>query len=129
MLLPLSASALNIEYQKIATAESSRVGKLVVRYFMSFEDPCLYVQLLSPGDNWQVIKSSSICSFQGRSFSTEFAHVGFENISVSNGAINLVLRIFPLRASGEVQRSCTIAVGSGIIGPLQCGPPVSPEYD
>lgn len=104
----------------VSEVGAGRVGANVVRYIKTFNDSCLEVQVVSPDDNWKILSASSFCTFEGKSFDSDFADAGFEDISVKNDGVHLTLSITPLRPTGEERRSCNIPVEGTTIKELKC---------
>jgi hypothetical protein len=104
----------------VSEVGAGRVGANVVRYIKTFNDSCLEVQVVSPDDNWKILSASSFCTFEGKSFDSDFADAGFEDISVKNNGVHLTLSITPLRPTGEERRSCSIPVEGTTIKELKC---------
>lgn len=96
-----------------------RVGDNV-RYIKIFGSGCLNVQVISPEKKWEVLSFSSFCEFQGKSFDSDFADAGFEDISVEADGLHFVLGLTPLQPMGEQRRDCVIPVDATVIRDLSC---------
>lgn len=113
------ASAAN-DIGSVSEVGAGRVGAHVVRYVKTFNDSCLEVQVVSPDNNWKILSASNFCSFEGKSFDSDYADAGFDNISVKNDGVHLTLSTTPLRPTGEERRLCNIPVEGTTIKELKC---------
>lgn len=104
----------------VSEVGAGRVGAHVVRYVKTFNDSCLEVQVVSPDNNWKILSASNFCSFEGKSFDSDYADAGFDNISVKNDGVHLTLSTTPLRPTGEERRLCNIPVEGTTIKELKC---------
>ncbi|WP_153000088.1 MULTISPECIES: hypothetical protein [Pseudomonas syringae group] len=114
------ASAVAADLGAVSEVGVGRVGTNVVRYVKTFNNSCLEVQVVSPENNWKVLSVSNFCSFGGKSFGSDFADAGFEQISVKNDGVHLVLSLTPLTPTGEQRRVCIIPVEGATIKDLKC---------
>lgn len=104
----------------VSKVEAGRVGDNIVRYVKTFNDSCLEVQVLSPENGWKILAAKSFCSFENKKFESDFADAGFEDISVKEDGIHLILSITPLQPTGEQRRNCIIPIASTTIKNLNC---------
>jgi hypothetical protein len=126
VFLTASVSA-GVEYEKIAEANSARIGNVVARYLRSYSSPCLDVQILAPDDGWKIIAQKNFCEFNGGNFSTDFTYAGFEEVSIKQDGVHLTLSIFPLEPTVEESRKCFISIKHSSIGMLTCSAPITPS--
>lgn len=115
-----SATAATADIGAVSEVGFGRVGANVVRYVKTFSNSCLEVQVISPDSNWKVLSTSNFCTFEGKSFDSDFTDAGFEEISVKDDGVHLILSITPLRMTGEERRACTIPVEGTAIKELKC---------
>ncbi len=104
----------------VSEVGAGRVGNNVVRYIKTFGSACLNVQVISPEKKWEVLSFSSFCEFEGKSFDSDFADAGFEEVSVEADGLHLVLSLTPLQPTGEQRRHCVIPVDATVIRDLSC---------
>lgn len=109
-----------IDYSKISEAKSSRINDIVVRYIRMYGEPCIKIQTVNPGEGWKVTSTEHICSINGKSFWTDFADVGFENVYFSKKGVHLTLSTTPLEPVGEQKRECLIPIKDGSINTMTC---------
>ncbi|MGE1155487.1 hypothetical protein [Pseudomonas sp. ICMP 460] len=108
------------ELGAVSQVGTGRIGDNVVRYVKTFNDSCLVVQVLSAENNWAVLSTSNVCSFEGKKFDFDFSDVGFDDISVKEDGIHFILSLTPLRPIGEQRRNCVIPIASASIKKLSC---------
>ncbi|QEI04409.1 hypothetical protein FXN63_00075 [Pigmentiphaga aceris] len=126
LLLAGNATASSMNLGAAYEVGSGRIGKSLVRYVKSFDTACLGIQVISPDQRWKVLSSSNICTFQGKSFDTEFSYAGFKDISVKPDGVHLTLNLMALRPSKEEYWSCVIPVKGTEIGDLSCADAPNP---
>lgn len=97
-----------------------RVGDNVARYIKTFNDSCLEVQVISPDKNWEVLSFANFCKFEGKKFGSDFADAGFEDITVQEDGIHMILSVTPLQPTGEQRRHCVVPVVGALIKELSC---------
>lgn len=114
------ASSDTVNYSFASEVNSGRVGGVLVRYVKTFENECLEVEVVSVKPSPKVLQRMNLCSFEGKSFSTGFAHAGFQNIIFAKDGIYLDLSVTPLDPIGEEIRKCFIPVLDGRLNALQC---------
>jgi hypothetical protein len=114
------ASGEVVDYLSVSEVNSARVGGVLVRYVKTFENECLDVEVISIKSKLKVLQRINFCSFEGRSFSTGFAHAGFQNINFDESGVHLELSITPLEPVGEQIRKCFIPVIDGKLSSLEC---------
>lgn len=124
MLYSINSAAASVAYEKVAVANSARVGKVVIRYLQFFSSPCLDVQILAPDQNWEIVSTKSFCDFKGQKLFTDFSYAGFEEISIVKDGVHLTLSMFPLKPIGEERRECTVPIEHQVIGDLICTEPM-----
>ena len=99
---------------------SGRIGNHVVRHVKRFGTTCLEVQVISPDNAWKVLSTKRFCTFQGKSFDTDFSHAGFEDISIQKDGLHLTLDIIPLRPTKDEKWACVIPVEGIVIKEMTC---------
>lgn len=104
----------------VSKVGTGRVGDNVVRYVKTFNDSCLEVQVLSPEKDWKILSASNFCSFEGKKFDSGFADASFEDVSVKDDGVHLILSLTPLQSTGEQWRSCVIPIAIAAIKELSC---------
>ena len=114
------ARAGSLNYSAVAEANSARIDNVLVRYLKIFEDPCLYIETVSLDGNWGATSRANVCDLEGRTFSSGFTYVGFQNISFEVDGIHLTLSTTPLEPTEKEKRKCFIPIASGQIGRLHC---------
>ena len=114
------AAAETLDIGAVSEVGSGRVGANVVRYVKTFKNSCLEVQVVSPDRNWEILSVSDFCTFEGKSFDSDFADAGFEGVSVKKDGVHLTLSVTPLRPTGEERRECSILVDGTSIKELKC---------
>lgn len=119
-LLAMKANGEPIDYSKTSEAKSARFDKVVVRYFRQYGEVCANVQTLDPGKNWQIISTIHICSFEDKSFETEFADIQFQNIYFAEDGLHLTLSTTPLEPIGEQIKNCIVPIKDGSIDQMTC---------
>jgi len=107
-LAPLLAPAEELDYQRTAQLNSFRVGTLVYRYVRLYEDPCLYIEALSPADRWKVFSSKKICAYEGKDFYKGYASAEFRNFNVQAGTAKYDLKLITLPPVEEKNLKCLI---------------------
>jgi hypothetical protein len=128
-LLSIAPAFAGVEYSKVAEANSARIGQVVVRYIRLYASPCLEVEVLAPEENWKVVTQKSFCDLGGLNFTTDFSYAGFEDISVKQTGIHVILSTFPLPSTEEERRECTISIEQRSVGDLVCAKPMRNEFN
>lgn len=113
------AHAEETNYAGASEIMSGRVGASLVRYVKTFESECLIIEVLKRKD-WTLLSGRYFCTFEGKSFSTDFTDIEFQNITFEKDGVHSRLSITPLRSAVEEIRSCIIPVGNDHIGDLRC---------
>lgn len=120
LFLATGANGEEIDYSKISEAKSSRINDIIVRYVRLYGEPCISIQTVNPGGGWKVISTKNICSVDGKSFWTDFADAGFEDVSFSKKGVHLTLSTTPLEPIGEQKRECFVPIKDGSINAMTC---------
>lgn len=107
-------------YQRVAEANSLRIGGYVFRYMRLYSDPCLYIQRLAPESNWVVVQEEAYCDYQGKNFSSGFAYAGFDGFSFASERLSMNLSLTTLPPVRELYLHCYVELKDGLIGPLSC---------
>jgi hypothetical protein len=114
------SSADELNYANASEINSGRAGGVLARYIKTFKSDCLAVEIISIQKELKILESKNICSFEGKSFSTDFAYAGFQDITFEKEGVRLVLSITPLVPTGEELRKCLIPIANGEMSSLQC---------
>lgn len=114
-----------VDMNKVSRSGAKRYQDVVARYLYSFDNPCLTVQILAPDGGWRVLSLMRFCSFDGKSFQSDYADAGFEAPVFADDGLHLTLSTTELRAPGEKRRACVIPIKNEQIKALKCGEPES----
>jgi hypothetical protein len=99
-------------------ADTAIVSGKLVRYYQSFGNPCIKVQILKPGGKGSVTNSIDFCSISGKSFNTDFADTTLEKGEFSDNELLLTLRLMPLTQEKDITEVCKFKVeGDTLSGP------------
>lgn len=120
IFLPILSRADGIDYQRAAKINSVRLAKVVYRYIHLYEDPCLYVEALSPPDNWRVIYAKKICSYEGKDFYNGYASADFSDVSIQEGAIKFNIKLITLPPVEEKVLKCLFEFKDGMLEEPRC---------
>lgn len=115
-----SATGAALDYSTLDSADSQRVGEMVIRYMTSLDSPCLYIEILDPRSPWKVVQQKEICTIHHKNLNTDFSYAGFSKIKFNSDSIQALLTLIPLRAIFEDNLKCSIALTDHSIGDLQC---------
>jgi len=110
----------DFDYSKMSRVDTLRLDKMVARNMSSLDEPCLYIEILDPENNWAPVLKKNICSYEGRSFYSDFTYAGFTDVNFVEGGLEANLTLIPLRAAIEDNLYCRISIGDGEIGQLSC---------
>lgn len=108
------------DYSNASEINSGRSGDVPVRYIKSFNNQCLVVEVLDVKREVEVLDRLNLCSFEGKDFSTEYADVGFQDLSFGQDGLQFVLSITPLEPTGEQLRRCVVPIKGKVLGSLKC---------
>lgn len=120
VMSPILSFAVEMDYRRVATANSFRVEKLVYRYIRQYEDPCLYIELLNPAESWHVVYTKKICAYDSKDFYSGYAFVEFGNFMVKSGSIKFDMKLVTLPPVTEKNLKCLIPLENLKIEDLQC---------
>lgn len=110
----------DFDYSVMSRAETQRIDNMVARNMSSLDDPCLYIEILDPENNWSPIRKKSICALDGRSLISDFTYASFSNVKFSLGGLQAYLTLIPLQAVIEDVLHCSIKLMDDEIGSLEC---------
>ncbi|WP_242489211.1 hypothetical protein [Pseudomonas sp. TH08] len=108
---------------KVSRSGAKRYQDVVARYLYSFDNPCLTVQILAPDGNWRVLSSRQFCSFDGKTFWSDYADAGFKDHAFAEDGLHVTLRLTERSAPGEKRLACVIPIQNEQIKELKCGAP------
>ncbi|WP_085706641.1 lysozyme inhibitor LprI family protein [Pseudomonas sp. B35(2017)] len=112
-----------VDLNKVFLSGSQRFGNVVARYVSTFGSPCLTVQILAPNGGWRVLSSKRFCSFDGKSFWSDYADAGFDGHVFAGDGLHVTLRLTELRPIGEKRLDCVIPIQNEQVKELNCGAP------
>ncbi|MNG69753.1 hypothetical protein D3C76_142160 [compost metagenome] len=121
-----SADSKELDYKLVLTAGTGTVDGRVVRFLTFFEDACLTVQNVVPGDVGRVAAEARICSLDGRDISSDFVDVTFKRGVFTDKGLFFDVSATPFRPLGERKLLCQVKFVQGVADHLSC---VNANYD
>ncbi len=109
-----------IDYSKVTKADVVIVRKLLVRYLVVADDPCLTIQYLKPGGRGELLREKAICALGGAKFDRDFALVDFRTVEFFEDRLVVEVEFIPSRRGRKAIRWCTIDLKPDLIGDLKC---------
>ena len=76
----------------------------------------------------RLVRQKEICSLGKKHFQSDFAFVDVWRVDFEPDRLSLEIEFFRLRGSGHEVRECSIEIGNGFIGDLQCSLEYGSEY-
>lgn len=121
MAVSAGASAPTIDYEKVGMVGAQRVMGQWVRYIvLGEESACITVQIFKTANMEGLVRQKTICSLGKMHFHHDFAFVDVWRVDFEPDRLSLEIEFFKLRGSGHEVRPCSIEIGKGSIGDLEC---------
>lgn len=123
------ASTQPIDYENVGMAGAQKVMGRWVRYIVLREDSaCITVQIFKAANMEGLVRQKTICSLGNMHFQYDFAFVGVRKIEFEPDRLSLEMDFFNLRGGARKDGNCSIAIGNGSIGDLECSLEYGSEY-
>jgi hypothetical protein len=110
----------DLDYRLVLTAGTGIVDGQVVRYLTMFEDACLTVQNVVPGDVGKVAVEKRLCNLEGKNIATEFVDVKFKRGVFTDEGLFFEVSATPFRPLGERKLYCQVKFANGVAEQLSC---------
>lgn len=114
------AESKDLDYRLVLTADTGIVDGQVVRYLTMFEDACLTVQNLVPGDVAKVKVEKRLCNLEGKDIAAEFVDVKFKRGVFTDDGLFFEVSATPFRPLGERRLYCQVKFAGGEAEQLFC---------
>lgn len=114
------AESKDLDYRLVLTADTGIVDGQVVRYLTMFEDACLTVQNLVPGDVVKVKVEKRLCNLEGKDIAAEFVDVKFKRGVFTDDGLFFEVSATPFRPLGERRLYCQVKFDGGEAEQLSC---------
>ncbi|MDQ0123113.1 hypothetical protein J2W17_002060 [Pseudomonas lini] len=112
--------ASEFNYKRVLMAGTGDVGNLLVRYLISSDESCIFIQNLLPGGKGTVSAEKKICSLAGKSFDDGYTAVDVKEGAFKDGKLLFKIGVTPLQPIGESIMSCEVIFYNGLADHLSC---------
>ncbi|KAE9638370.1 hypothetical protein EJA70_31655 [Pseudomonas sp. PB103] len=104
----------------IYKADVAKVSGKIVRYFQTFDSPCVNIQILKPGGQGAASDSIAFCGIAGKSFNNGFSDVSLDKATFSDTELQLTFKLMSLVGVNETTELCKFRVDGERLAEPEC---------
>ena len=104
----------------IYKADVAQVSGKLVRYYQTFDSPCVNIQILKPGGKGATSDSIAFCDIAGKSFNNGFSDVSLDKATFSDTELQLTFKLMSLVGVNETTELCKFRVDGERLAEPEC---------
>jgi len=104
----------------IYKADVAHVSGKLVRYYQTFDSPCVNIQILKPGGQGAASDSMEFCDIEGKNFNNGFSDVSLDKATFSDTELQLTFKLMSLVGVNETTELCKFRVDGEHLAEPEC---------